>query len=211
MTFFISILSHFKKNWFKFTSIILIITLIFSFYISINRSKKIEELSYIQKDIATLKILNNEDATNELFNYQLSTIYDFYKKLGYNLSEDKYIKTRQQILEQIQNSYVFVNLLEEYFKNNNIENSNKNTLLENFKKNNTGQYHYKAYMSYKNTLLKDFYFYIINNGLIDIEKEKQLIKEQYQTENETIIEEILTNTIQDKGIDIILNSISNNK
>lgn len=193
-----------KTHWFLystiFLSILIIISLvIFGVIINNNQTKSI-----VEKDADLVYELNTELASKPAVIFQINTIYNYYKSLGYNLEEEKYTNTRQEILKNIQDDYATTNLFNNFLLKNNILSENTKKLQEKYKNLKTGSDLYSTYEFYKSAIKEEALFYIIKNKLIDIEKDKNELQNSTNITDNSVLYEMVFQNNRDKFYEILL-------
>jgi hypothetical protein len=161
----------------------------------------------LEADILTMNQLN-PTIEEEYFEYQITTLYNFYKELGYDLNNHELFKTRQQFLETIQHTTQKLKIYNDFLVKNNVSSKSMELLKNDLKNAKTSEEVYESYTVYLDNLTKECMLYILNNNLIDIEKEKQLLIEQYPNTNDNFINKILSDTISKKTFEIIVKTVS---
>ena len=200
-------LSHLKKHYYIYTFIILII-IMFSLCFVIGQKMNNYKNSMDSKNLDYLTLTTiNSNVPADYYDFQLTTLYNFYNKLGYDLNNIAFNKTRNQLLNNMQSDIELVTYLEQYLEKNNIENKNKKTLEDNLKMLTEKSDIYITYKNYIDILFQEVFYHVLSTEKIDIEAEKTKIKQELQISDEAKINDVLQYVIKEKIYDIIYDKI----
>lgn len=201
--------NYIKNHWFKTSIIFLSVILTINLFIMISRIVNFSTQNNLKKDIASLETFNYDHTSESLLKYELNEIYNFYKNLGYNLEDETNIKTRQQVLGQIQDSFIVINKLEEYAKIKNIDNSELESLKSKMKTEKDPEKSLSIYSNYINNLNNKIAKYILENNLVDVENIQKEIDNNFPGIDETLRIQLINEKINQLIPEIIAKELVN--